>query len=124
MACVRGVPMSVVDVVGVIEMGRGLVAAVRPVFVAVVVVHHVDLERALVPMTVVAMVCVAVVDVVGMVPVEHDDVPASLAVHVVVHPMGFVSAGRHAASFLSCQPGIAMSSRCCAPNPAFGPELA
>ena len=84
-AVVEGVAVAVVDVVDVIAVGNGLVAAARTVLmICVIVVHDVLGGNALVPVAVVLAVCVAVVDVVDVIAVGDRLVTAVGAVGVGV----------------------------------------
>jgi hypothetical protein len=79
---VRGVAMSVVDVVHVVTMGDRDMSASLAVGVVMLFVGSVLPRFALVPVAFVAAVQVSVVDVVDVVAVRDGDVPASLAVCV------------------------------------------
>jgi hypothetical protein len=81
-AFVRRVPVSVVHVVNVVRVLHALVPAAGAVLVRMVLVDHVALVRALVPVVVVAAVDVAVVEIVDMVAVLDRDVPAVRSVLV------------------------------------------
>jgi hypothetical protein len=78
------VPVPVVDVVGVVLVRHGHMAAVLPVLVGVPLVRHVLRDRALVDVVAVAAVDVALVRVIGVIAVRHRDVAAALAVDVLV----------------------------------------
>jgi hypothetical protein len=81
---VRGVAMTVVDVVDMIRVRDRHVTATLAVGVVVRPVLFVAVRFALVEMTVVLAVDVPVVDVVDVVAVRHPDVSAALAVDVGV----------------------------------------
>jgi hypothetical protein len=83
-AGVRGVPVPVVDVVGVAVVRDGDVAAALAVLVLVTGVLRMGGRLAFVGVTVVDLVQVAVVDVIGVPVVRDGDVAAALAVGVVV----------------------------------------
>lgn len=83
-AVVRGVPVSVVDVVDVIAVWDRHVAAAVTMGVVGVLVRNVRRGLALVPVPLVVAVQVSVVDVVDMVAVRHHDVAAAIAVGVGV----------------------------------------
>jgi hypothetical protein len=97
-ALVGGVTMPVMDVVLVIAVRHGLVAAALAVGVVMIVVGHVRVRLALVPMLIVTVMGMAVVEIVGVVTVDHGDVTAALAVDVrvvVVGVVGLVGDGGH-----------------------------
>jgi hypothetical protein len=84
MAFVGRVPVPVVDVVGVVLVWHGHMAAVLSVLVGVPLVRHVLRDRALVDVIVVGAVDVALVRVIGVIAVRHRDVAAALAVDVLM----------------------------------------
>jgi hypothetical protein len=88
---VGGVAMSVVQIVHVIAVLDGLVAAAGPVLVLVVLVDEVRAGVALVPMTFVFPMYVAVMEVVRVVSVGDSDVAAAGAMLVRVLAMLSVS---------------------------------
>ena len=90
MVAVRGMPVAVVDVVGVVAVGDRLVSAPLRVVVPVVGVDDMCAGRTFVPMVTVAAVDVTVVEIVGVVTVEDRDVAAPLAVGVLVLGMGLM----------------------------------
>ena len=90
---VEGVTVAVVDVVDVVTVGDGDVAAPRSVLVLVVFVDGVSGGFALVPVALVLAVQVAVVDVVDVVVVGDGDVAAARSVLVFVIGMGVVGGG-------------------------------
>lgn len=95
---VRGVTVSVVDVVEVVVMGDGLMPA--GVAVDVVVAGMFDVgQGVLVVMAVMADVGVTVVDVVGVAIVVDRDVPAAGPVFVIVIGMNRVFGDAHGISF-------------------------
>jgi hypothetical protein len=88
-----GVPVPVVDVVDVVSVGHGDVAASLPVGVVVSVVGGVPAGFALVVMIVVSTVQMPIMDVVDVVSVGHGDVAASLPVGVVMPGVFLVRSG-------------------------------
>ena len=88
---VEGVAVAVVDVVHVVVVRDGDVAATRAVLVVVALVDDVTGGLALVPVAVVLAVEVAVVDIVDVVAVGDGDVAAVGAVLVVVVVVGLVA---------------------------------
>jgi len=95
-AVVGGVVFAVVDVVDVVLVRDGDVAAALAVHVVVVLAGVVALGRAaLVEVTLVGAVQVAVVGVVDVVAVRDGDVAAALAVHVVVARVFLMGGGGH-----------------------------
>jgi len=95
MVGMRGVPVPVVDVVGVALVRDGDVPAALAVLVLVTGVLGVAGRLALVGVAVVDLVQVPVVDVVGVAAVRHGDVAAALAVGVVVAGVLGVRWGAH-----------------------------
>src|SRR5437879_6205545 len=81
---VGGVAVAVVDVVGVVAVLHGLVAAARTVLVRMLLVHHVGFELAIVVVAVVLAVDVPVVQVVDVVIVLDGHVAAPGAMLVLV----------------------------------------
>lgn len=81
---VRGVAVSVVDIVDVVAVGDGDVSAPFAVCVVVSVVCGVFSGLALVPVTLVVPVHVSVVDIVDVVTMRDRHVSASLAVGMSV----------------------------------------
>jgi hypothetical protein len=79
-AAVRGVPVTVVDVVDVVAVRYGHVAAALAVLVGVAVVLRVAAGLALFRVPVARLVQVAVVRVVDVVAVRYRDVAASRSV--------------------------------------------
>ena len=99
-ALVRGVTVTVVEIVGVVAVLDRLVPAAGTVLVGMRLVNHVRLQPALVVVPVVLAVRVAVVQVVRMVPVLDSHVAAIGSVLMgmaFVHVVGNV---RH--HFFSC----------------------
>jgi hypothetical protein len=92
-AGVGGVPVAVVDVVGVVLVRHGDVPAVARVLVLVTRVLGVARRLALVRVVLVHAVEVAVVDVVGVVLVRDGDVPAALAVGMGMPGVGVMRSG-------------------------------
>jgi hypothetical protein len=92
-AFVGGVPVSVVDVVQMVAVQDGRVAAALAVNVGVLLGWLVHGRRAFVVVVAVAEVGVLVVEVVNMPVVAHPDMSAVLAVLVVV-PLGGPVAAR------------------------------
>jgi hypothetical protein len=92
---VRGVSASIVDVVDVVPVRHGNMAAAVAVDVVVVLMHGVVCRFAFVVVTVVLSVQVAVVHVVDMVAVRDRDVAASFTVDVVVISVLAVRCGGH-----------------------------
>ncbi|MEY9873236.1 hypothetical protein ABH931_002718 [Streptacidiphilus sp. MAP12-33] len=101
-AGVFGVAVAVVDVVRVISVGHGDVAAVRAMLVGMIGVECVPARFALVQVTVVQSVQVPVVDVVGVVAVGDRDVAAACTVLVEVTGVLGVDRGGHGVTHLSC----------------------
>ena len=91
MPVVGDVAMTIVDVIGVVAVGHGLVTAAFAMDVVVGVVGGVGFRGALVPVAVVLSMGVAVVEVVGVVAVHDCDVPAAIAVGVVVAVVAVVA---------------------------------
>jgi hypothetical protein len=87
------VPVPVVQVVGVPDVGHGHVAAVRPVPVAVALVWRVPGCLAFVHVIAVDAVNVVAVRVVGVVAVRERDVAAVLSVGVLMGRVRCVSSG-------------------------------
>jgi hypothetical protein len=83
-AVVRGMAVSVVQVVDVIVVGDGDVPATLPVSVIVTGVLHVDVGDALVDMPIMSSVEVPVVDVIDVVAMRNGDMPAAFTVNVRV----------------------------------------
>jgi hypothetical protein len=83
-ARVRGVPVSVVDVVDMATVVDALVSAVRSMFVVVAGVLDVPFRLALVEVVPVLDVQVPVVREVGVVSVHDGDMSAVVSVHVLV----------------------------------------
>lgn len=79
---VHGVEMAVVQVVDVVTVGDGLMAAARAVPVRMVGVGEASRHVALVPVVVVGVMQMAVVDVVDVVAVHDRGMAAIGAVHV------------------------------------------
>ncbi|GAA4474723.1 hypothetical protein GCM10023094_10920 [Rhodococcus olei] len=94
-AVVRGVPVTVVDVVDVVAVRDGHVAAALTVPMFVLAVHGVPGRLALVDVVAVDAVQVSVVDVVGVVTVRNRDVTAAGPVDVVVLGVRMVLGCRH-----------------------------
>ena len=78
------VTVPVVDVVDVVPVRHGDVAATLGVLMAVPFVGHVGRSIAFVDVVAVGAVDVTVVGVVGVVPVRHGDVAATFAMSVLV----------------------------------------
>ena len=118
-AAVRVVQVPRHEVVDVVAVGHGFVAAAGRVGVALLVaralvvgraslgVRAPDLERALVNVPFVRVVQVAVVQVVDVVAVPDGDVAAARAVNVIVVRMGVVA---HGCSLISEERGAAVGS--------------
>jgi hypothetical protein len=98
-AVVSGVPVRVVDVVGVVTVGDGHVATVRAVLVPVLLMGRVLAGGAFVDVLPVNPVDVAVVRVVGVVTVLEGHMAAAFGVDVLVIGVRVVLAGlRHGGS--------------------------
>jgi hypothetical protein len=97
---VRGVPVTVVEVVDVVAVQDALMAAVLAVPVLVPLVRDMPTGLALVPVALVLAVQVPVVRVVDVVLVRHLGVSAVLAVRVGVGGV-FVVEGGHGAHLRS-----------------------
>jgi hypothetical protein len=82
--CVGGVPVAVVDVVGVVAVLHRLVAAARTVLMRVLLVHDVRFELAIVVVAVMLAMDVPVVQVVDVVIVLDGHVAAAGAMLVLV----------------------------------------
>lgn len=102
--------MSIVDVVDVVTVWNGFVAAAGTVNVIVVFVRHVLVRHALIPVAVVFAMGVPVVDVVDVVTVRHCLVAAVGSVGVWVVVM-FGACGSHV-DFLRFERGRARRTRC------------
>lgn len=89
-ALVGGVPVPVVNVVGVVAVRDGDVAAPGTVLVGVTLMGRVCVGAALVDVAPVSAVDVPVVGVVGVVAVREGDVAATLAMDVLVGVMRVV----------------------------------
>jgi hypothetical protein len=100
-AVVRGVPVSVMDVVDVVAVGDGDMTAAVTVGVVGVLVGHVLGGLALVPVSIVAAVQVAVVHVVEVVSVRNHDVATAFAVGMGVRGMLDVGGGHRRTSYES-----------------------
>jgi hypothetical protein len=94
-SAVCGVPVLVVDVVDMVAVGDGLVAATLRVLVVVTRVLDVGTRFALVPVPFVLPVQMAVVHVVDVALVPESGVPAVWAVCVVVSGVFLVNRSRH-----------------------------
>jgi hypothetical protein len=81
---VRGVPVSIVDIVHVVAVRDGHMPTAGAVGVPGVLVCDVLGRLALVPVPLVVPVQVAVVDVVDVIGMRHADMPAAVAVNVLV----------------------------------------
>jgi len=101
-AFVKGVPVTVVDVVDVIVVGDGDVAAAFAVGVVVARMFGVAVGGALVEMVTVSGMQVPVVDVVDVVAVRDGDVAATLAMHMGVASV-FDMGGGHGWSSWECR---------------------
>jgi hypothetical protein len=86
----------VVDVVGVVSMGNGLMTAPLPVNMIVVLVRNVDDIGTLIPVTVVEGVSVPIMEVVGVVTMGDSDMATALAVSVGVIVVSGVGVGHGA----------------------------
>ncbi len=88
MVAVRGVQVSVVQIVDVITVGHRHVSAIRSVHVFVLGVLHALARFTGIPMIVVAVMQMTVVHVVDVVAVGHRHVSAIRSVHVWVFDLG------------------------------------
>jgi hypothetical protein len=95
MTVVGGVAVVVVDVVQVVTVLDRLVTATLAVVVALMLVDPVAFWLALVPMPVVVAVGMAVVQVMGVVPVADGGVATSLPVLMIVLGVGVVVGNGH-----------------------------
>nr|ADY00154.1 hypothetical protein [Streptomyces autolyticus] len=95
MTLVAGVAMSVVDIVHMVPVRHGDMAAAVLVLVVVAFMDGVTGRFAFVDVVVVRAVQVAVVDVVDVVPVRHGDVAALLAVLMGVVAVRRMRGGGH-----------------------------
>lgn len=87
---VRGVQMPVVQIVDVVAVGDGSVAATRTVLMGMLGVFHAVLGDAFVPVVTMFVVAMAVVHVIDMVTVSNGHVTAVGPVHVRVIVLGRV----------------------------------
>lgn len=83
-AVVRGVPVTVMQVVDVVTVRHRHMSTPVTVSVLGMLVHDVPGGLALVPVALVTSVQMAVVDVVDVVTVRNDHVPTPLAVNMLV----------------------------------------
>jgi hypothetical protein len=102
MAVVGGVAVTVVHVVDVVSMLDRVVTAIGVVLAVVItLVHDVLTARgALVPVSVVLTMGVAVMEVIDVIVVAHLDVSTAGAVLMLVLPVGVVLGGGHGALLL------------------------
>ena len=98
-ALMGGVAVAVVEVVHVIAVGEGTVAAALAMLVSVILMNVVLGGLALVPVSLVLAVDVAVVSEVGVIVVREGDVAAALAVSVGVLVMNGVGHGNSLVSW-------------------------
>jgi hypothetical protein len=96
MVAVGGVAVTFMDVIGMVPVAHGFVAAPLAVPVLVLAVADVVLQHAFVPVTVMVPVDVAVMEIVGVVAVLDGDVAAIGAVGMAVLFVGLVGGGAHA----------------------------
>jgi hypothetical protein len=96
MVAVGGVAVTFMDVVGMVPVAHGFVAAPLAVAVLVRTVGDVVLQHAFVPVTVMVPVDVAVMEIVGVVAMLDGDVAAIGAVGMAVLFVGLVGGGAHA----------------------------
>jgi hypothetical protein len=96
MVAVGGVAMALMDVIGMVSVLHGFVAAPVAMAVPMLAVGDVVLEHAFVPMAVVVPVDVAVMEIVGVVPVLDGDVAAVVAMSMAVLFVGVVGGSAHA----------------------------
>jgi hypothetical protein len=96
MVAVGGVSVAFMDVIGVVSVPHGFVAAPVAMAVLMLAVGDVTLKHAFVPMTVVVPVDVAVMEIVGVVAVLDGDVAAIGAVGMAVLFVGLVGGSAHA----------------------------
>ena len=108
---VRGMAVAIVQVVNVIAVWNGNVAAALAVLVVMILVDVVLGGFALVPVAFVLAVDVAIVDEVGVVLVWESNVAAAFAVGVLVFSVGSVSHNRE--SFLRLGRGVTFSFSLC-----------
>jgi hypothetical protein len=99
---VGGVTVPVVDVVDVVLVGHGDVAAALPVDVVMIRMLGVILGRALVEMPIVSGMQMTVVDIIDVIAVGDGDVATTVAVNVGVVGMFEVSV-RHRCSSWECR---------------------
>jgi hypothetical protein len=97
-ALVGGVTVVVVQVVGVVAVGDGLMTAALGVGVVVRFVGDVILQDTFVPVAVVISVDVAVMEVIRVIAVVQGDVPTVGAVDVVMARVGLMARGSHGCS--------------------------
>jgi hypothetical protein len=97
---VRGVPVTVMDVVHVVAVRNGHMPTPDAVGVPGVLVCDVLGRLALVPVPLVAPVQVAVVDVVDVIGVRHADMPAAVAVNMLVLGVLKVCGGHRCVSYV------------------------
>jgi hypothetical protein len=93
---VGGVAVTFMDVIGMVPVAHGFVAALLAVTVLVIAVGDVVLQHAFVPVTVMVPVDVAVMEIVGVVAVLDGDVAAIGAVGMAVLFVGLMGGGAHA----------------------------
>ena len=95
MIAMGGVPVAFMDVIGMVSVPHGFVAAPVAMAVLVLAVGHVVLEHAFVPVTVVVPVDVAVMEIVGVVAVVDGHVAAVVAMGMTVLFVGVVGGSAH-----------------------------
>jgi hypothetical protein len=96
MVAVSSVPVAFMDVIGVVPVRHGFVAAPVAMAVLMLAVGDMVLKHAFVPVTVVVPVDVAVMEIVGVVAVLQGDVTAVVAVGMTVRFVGVVGGSAHA----------------------------
>ena len=96
MVAMGGVAVAFMDVVGMVPVPHGFVAASVAVAVLMLAVGDVVLKHAFVPVAVMVPVDVAVVEIVGVVAVLDGDVAAVIAMGMAVLLVGVVGGGAHA----------------------------
>jgi hypothetical protein len=96
MVAVGGVPVAFMDVIGMVSVPHGFVAAPVAMAMLMLAVGDMVLKHAFVPVTVVVPVDVAVMEIVGVVPVLDGHVAAVVAMGMAVLSVGVVDGSGHA----------------------------
>jgi hypothetical protein len=96
MVAMGGVAVTLMDVIGMVPVAHGFVAAPLAVMVLVLAVGDVVLQHAFVPVTVMVPVHVAVMEIVSVVAVLDGNVAAIGAVAMAVLFVGLVGGSAHA----------------------------